>query len=208
MAPKMKTIYRFALPLFWAALTLTAQTGEKTKPSPTPVFQGVLLDAGCRDFSNYNLRKAPLSVAGANPAQTPQEAAGAKAAGAKQPGAAPNGGAESNGTRTAFGITVDSQTLAAERSDVLPHQVADLLSRQSDPTCAIKGNTRAYALLLDSGRLLDLDDGGNTFATVAVEGSGAGRAMLTGQAPGFKPRATVKGRIQGDKIVATGVQLQ
>jgi hypothetical protein len=202
----MKTMFRFAVPLAWAALTLPAQTPGKSRPA-VPVFQGVLLDAGCRDFSSYNLGKPPVSVAGANPAQTPQAAADAKAGSAKQPGAAPNGGAESSGTRTAFGITVDAQTLAAERGDVMPHQVADLMSRQSDPTCAIKGNTRAYALLLDNGRLLDLDDGGNTYATVAVEGSTEGRAMLTGQAPGFKPRATVKGRLQGDKIVATGVQL-
>jgi len=203
----MNTILRF-VPLAWAALTLAAQSAETPKPSPSPVFQGVLLDAGCRDFSSRNVNRPPLSVAGANPAQTPEAIAAAKASNAKQPGAAPNGGAESAGPRTAFGITVDAQTLAAERSDVLPHQVADLLSRQSDPTCAIKGNTRAYALLMDSGRLLDLDDGGNTYATVAVEGSDAGRAMLTGQAPGFKPRAKVKGRIQGDKIIASSVQLQ
>jgi hypothetical protein len=188
----MNTIFRFALPLTLTALTLPAQTGEKPKPIPPAVFHGVLLDGGCRDFSKSNLNKAPLSVAASSPAETPQAAAAAQA----------------NGPRAAFGITVDAQTLAAERTDVMPHQVADLLSRQSDPTCAIKGNTRAYALLLDNGRLLDLDEGGNTYATVAVGDSAAGRAMLTGQAPGLKPRATVKGRVQGDKIVAVSVQLQ
>ena len=184
--PKMNNTFRLAL-LMGAALTLSAQTAEKRKPPAPAVYQGVLLDAGCRDFSNANLRKAPLAAAGAGPAQTPQQAEAA---------------------RSAFGITVDAQTLAAQRSDILPHQVVDLLSRQSDPTCAIKGNTRSYALLLDSGRLLDLDDGGNTFATVAVEGFPAGRAMLTGQAPGLKPRATVKGHIEGDRILAGSVQLQ
>jgi len=178
----MNSLLRFALPLAGAALTLAAQSSERPSKVIAPVFRGVLLDAGCRDFSSHNLSKAPARVTN-------------------------DGSIENNTARTASGVTVDAQALAAQRADVLPHQVADLLSRQSDPTCAIKGNTRAYALLLENGRLLDLDDGGNTYATAAVEGSTEGRAMLTGQAPGFKPRAIVKGRLQGDKILATSVQL-
>jgi hypothetical protein len=207
MIPKMNTMLRMLIPLAAAALTLPAQSPEKLN-SNFQTFRGTLVDAGCRDFSTYNLSRSPVSLAGSTPAQTPQAMAGAKSTNAKQPGAAPNGGADSSGPRTASGITVDAQTLAAERTDVMPHQVPDLMSRQSDPTCAVRANTRAYALLLPNGRLLDLDEGGNTFANVAVDGSSAGRAMLAGQAPGMKPQTVVKGRLMGDKIVATSVQLQ
>ncbi|MFY9724051.1 MAG: hypothetical protein WB579_22640 [Bryobacteraceae bacterium] len=149
-------------------------------------FHGVLIDAGCRDFSRFNLRLSPQAL------PAPANDTNAKAA--------------SNGT-TASGITVDAHTLDAERADVMPHQIADLVSRQSDPTCAIKGNTHAYALLLADGRVADLDEGGNTFADAAVKADERGRAMLAGQGPGFKPIAIVTGHVQGSRIVASAVKI-
>jgi hypothetical protein len=149
------------------------------------IFRGILIDAGCRDFSRFNLNLSPQALPA--PAKEPD----AKAAG---------------GT-TASGITVDAKTLDAERADAMPHQVADLVSRQSDPTCAIKGNTRAYALLMDDGRVADLDEGGSTFADAAVKADPQGRAMLAGQGPGFKPIVAVTGHIQGSRIVASAVKI-
>jgi len=170
-----------------ASLTMQAQTPGPAKPEPAPstTMRGVLIDAACRDFSQFNLSQ---------PAQ-------AMPAPAKDANAKPGGGA------SASGITVDAATLDAERADAMPHQVADLVSRQSDPTCAIKGDTHAYALLLPDGRVTDLDEGGNTFADAAVKADPRGRAMLAGQGPGFKPVVTVTGRVQGSKIVASAVKI-
>ena len=181
-----------------ASLAAPAQTPAPAKPdqeqarsaapaaeTPAPL-RGILIDAGCRDFSRYNLRLSPQAL------PAPAKEADTKPAG---------GGA------TASGITVDARTLDAERADAMPHQVADLVSRQSDPTCAIKGNTHAYALLLADGRVADLDEGGNTFADAAVKADPQGRAMLAGQGPGFKPIVTVTGHVQGSRIVATAVKI-
>ncbi|MGB7761036.1 MAG: hypothetical protein WBL61_14470 [Bryobacteraceae bacterium] len=163
-----------------------AKEREHARDAETPAtLRGILIDAGCRDFSRYNLRLSPQAL----PAP------------AKEADAKPAGGA------TASGITVDARTLDAERADAMPHQVADLVSRQSDPTCAIKGNTHAYALLLADGRVADLDEGGNTFADAAVKADPQGRAMLAGQGPGFKPIVAVTGHIQGSRIVATAVKI-
>jgi len=148
-------------------------------------IRGVLIDAACRDFSRFNLSQPPQAL----PAP------------AKDASAKPGGGA------SASGITVDARTLDSERADAMPHQVADLASRQSDPTCAIKGDTHAYAVLLADGRVADLDEGGNTLADAAVKADPQGRAMLAGQGPGFKPIVTVTGRVQGSKIVATAVRI-
>ncbi|MGD0667598.1 MAG: hypothetical protein ABSB23_08550 [Bryobacteraceae bacterium] len=157
-------------------------------PAETPItFRGILIDAGCRDFSRFNLHHSPQALP-APPGDT-------------------NAKAAASGS-TASGITVDANTLDAERADVMPHQIADLVSRQSDPTCAIKGNTHAYALLLADGRVTDLDEGGNTFADAAVKADERGRAMLAGQGPGFKPIATVTGRVQGSRIVASAVKIE
>ncbi len=148
-------------------------------------IRGVLIDAACRDFSRFNLSQPPQAL----PAP------------AKDANAKPAGGA------SASGIAVDARTLDSERADAMPHQVADLASRQSDPTCAIKGDTHAYAVLLADGRVADLDEGGNTLADAAVKADPQGRAMLAGQGPGFKPIVTVTGRVQGSKIVATAVRI-
>ena len=55
--------------------------------------------------------------------------------------------------------------------------------------------------------MLNLDDGGNTFANEAVQGSAAGRAMMNGNGGGFKPRAVIKGRIRADKVVVQTLKL-
>lgn len=181
-----------------ACLAAPAQTPAPAKqdqeharaaaPSPDApgTLRGILIDAACRDLSRYNLRLAPQALP----------------ASAKEPDAKSAGGAT-----TASGITVDARTLDAERADAMPHQTADLVSRQSDPTCAIKGGTHAYALLLPDGRVADLDEGGNTFADAAVKADPQGRAMLAGQGPGFKPMVTVSGHVQGSRIVATAVKI-
>jgi len=193
----MKTLLQILAIAAAACLTAPAQTPAPAKPdqehargaapsAETPAsLRGILIDAACRDFSRYNLRLSPQAL----PAP------------AKEPDTKAAGGA------TASGISVDARTLDAERADVMPHQSADLVSRQSDPTCAIKGDTHAYALLLADGRVADLDEGGNTFADAAVKADPQGRAMLAGQGPGFKPIVTVAGRVQGSRIVATAVKI-
>jgi hypothetical protein len=179
-------------------LAAPAQTPDPAKPdqehaggaapsAQTPaILRGILIDAACRDFSRYNLRLSPQAL------PAPAKESDTKTVG---------------GNATASGITVDARTLDAERADAMPHQVADLVSRQSDPTCAIKGNTHAYALLLADGRVADLDEGGNTFADAAVKADPQGRAMLAGQGPGFKPIVTVTGHVQGSRIVASAVKV-
>ena len=164
---------------------VATKTDQEHAQSPA-VFRGILIDAGCRDLSQYNLHLPPQAVPAPNEEQN-KAAAGAGV--------------------TASGITVDARTLDAQRADVMPHQVRDLVSRQSDPTCAIKGNTRAYAVLLPDGRVAGLDEGGNTFADDAVKADPDGRAMLAGQGTGFKPAVSVKGRIQGSRIVVQELKI-
>jgi hypothetical protein len=198
--------------LVWLAFIATAmyaQTDQKTNKEnmvrdrgQTNVFRGsdpttlsgTLIDAGCKDRSAVNVTSRPESLSGAMPAQTEAES---RAAGAKSAGGA-----------SSHGITVDAKTLAAERSDVLEHQFPDLFTRQADPSCAITGSTKAFALLLSDGRLLNLDEGGNTLAGELVTMSPQGRAMLNGKAFGFKPKVTVAGRIRGDRFIASDVQVQ
>jgi hypothetical protein len=182
-----------------ASLAASAQTPAPGKPDQehargeTPsvaapaTLRGILIDAGCRDLSRYNLHLAPQALPAAAKESQNKGAAAASS--------------------TASGITVDARTLDAERTDVMPHQFADLLARQSDPTCAIKGSTRAYALLLPDGRVADLDEGGNTFADAAVKADAQGRAMLAGQGPGFKPAVAVTGHIRGSRIVVSEVKI-
>jgi hypothetical protein len=175
------------------ALVASAQSQREQKEvealhATNGTFRGVLIDAGCRDRSLWNINRPPESQAAA---------------------AAPfsNGTVGAQATQ-ASGISVDSKTMDAERSDVTQVMtINDLSARQSDPTCAIKANTRAYAVLLSDGRLLDLDEGGNTYATAAVQGSPQGRAMMNGRGPGFKPAVTVMGRVHGDRIFADQVKL-
>jgi hypothetical protein len=155
-------------------------------------FNGVLFDAACKDRSTANLAIPPESLAAGTPAEF---TSGPNSKTASKPAAK-----NSQDGVSAHGISVDAKTLASERSDVLEHQVPDLRTRQQDPTCAITGSTSTYGLALSDGRLLNLDQGGNTLAAEAVNGNPQGRAMLNGTAFGFKPRAKVSGRIRGDRF--------
>ena len=146
-----------------------------------PTLHGMLLDAGCRDRSAVNLRRPPEKFTPSVPVQLPP---------------------------SANGISVDAKTAQAERADVVSHMAPDLATRQFDPTCAITAGTRAYALLLDNGRFLDLDEGGNTFATDAVNSNPQGREMLNGRAFGFKPTVEVKGTVTGDRLVTDWLQVK
>lgn len=92
--------------------------------------------------------------------------------------------------------------------DALEHQVPDLFSRQPDPTCAITGATRAFALLLNNGKLLDLDEGGNTLATEAVIDTPRGQDMMNGRAYGFKPKVTIRGRQLYDRVIVDDLKVQ
>jgi hypothetical protein len=144
-------------------------------------MNGILIDAGCRDRSAVNLRQPPERIVGKVPLQPPVSASG---------------------------ITVDAKTAHAERADILLHQVPDLATRQYDPTCAITAGTRAYAVLLDNGKLFDLDEGGNTLATEAIYATDQGRALWNGAAYGVKPRVKIRGRIVAGRVLTDAVICQ
>lgn len=139
-------------------------------------LHGILVDASCQDRTSLNLRTAPAAAPTAGPANQ-------------------------SGPVTAKGVTVDGQTADRERSDALAKQTADLRTRQQDPSCAVTGATVSFAVLLDDGRLLNLDEGGNTMAGQAVQASPAGKAMLNGDAAPFKPWVTIVGRPDRDRVV-------
>ena len=141
-----------------------------------------------------NLSAPPESLAAAAPAETATES---------QAGKVKNGG-----TVSSHGITVDAKTLANERSDVLPHQVGELRTREADPTCAITGATAGYSVLLNDGRILNLDEGGNTLANEAVLQTKEGRAMLNGTAYGFKPRVKLVGHIRSDRMIVQALAFE
>ena len=219
----MRTFLRLAVPVALVTMAAAAQTtkenqvkdrgqvpvegGAGSLASNRITLAGMLVDAGCRDRTALNLGLAPESIAAAGPAQTQAEAQSGAATRAQQGYATP-GSARPNPQISAQGITVDAKTIEAERADVIAHQVPDLRSRQMDPTCAITGATHSFAILLDSGRFLNLDDGGNTLATEAVQGSAQGRAMLSGNGSGFKPRGTVNGRIRADKVIVDSLKVK
>ncbi len=215
----MKTLLRLAAPLALAALTAAAQNANEVKdrgatavqsgPAPPVTLYGTLVDAGCRNRTALNLKQTPETFAAAAPAQTAAEAQSGGQMRTAQGYQNPNAPAQQPNTPvTVNGIAVDAKTLAAERHDVLEHQVPDLRSRQMDPTCAITGATHSFALVLtDNGRMLNLDDGGNTYANEAVQGSPDGRTMMDGKSGGFKPQAVVKGNIHADKVVVQSLKL-
>jgi len=214
----MNTLIRTASIFTLAALSAAAQNANEdrdrgatplyTGPAPVVTLYGTLVDAGCRNRTALNLSLPSLPFAAAAPAQTPAEAqAGAQMRSAQGYANATQPAQQQNPATTAFGITVDPKTLAAERPDVLEHQVPDLHSRQMDPTCAITGATHGFSIVLNEGRMLNLDDGGNSFATVAIQGSAAGRAMLNGNGGGMKPSVVVKGRMRGDKVVVESLKI-
>ncbi len=144
---------------------------------PQP-YSGTLIDAGCSNRTSFNLSVPPERLA-------PAEAAA--------PSNAP-----------ASGVSVSPETLAAERADIIPHQVPDILTRQTDPTCSVMANTAAFALLLANGQLVNLDPGGNTFAWQAIQSSEGGRALLNGTGPGLKPSAEMVGFLSGSTLVVQG----
>ena len=169
----------------------TLQHGRPTPESQNvgaSTLSGILIDGSCAERSSMNLRR---------PAETQQAQAPAQ-----PPNAASNNPPRS-GAVSAKGIHVDAATINAERSDVMQNQVPEMFERQTDPTCAVTGSTSSFALLLDDGRLLDLDEGGNTLAQVALRANPAGRAMLNGGGPGVKPRVEVKGFIRSRRVLIT-----
>jgi hypothetical protein len=166
------------------------RANQLTVPAGQATVHGILIDGGCRDRDSMNLGLPPEDL---------QQAAPAQPAGASQNNP-PVAGAVS-----AKGISVDSTTIDAERAGVMEAHVPGMFERQTDPTCAVTGNTTNFAVLSDNGRLLDLDQGGNTLALIAVQSTSAGRAMLNGQGPGLKPRVTVQGQLRGDRLVAKDV---
>jgi hypothetical protein len=215
----MKTLLRLAAALTLCGFMAIAQNANAVKdegatalqsgPAPTVTLYGTLVDAGCRNRTALNIKQPAETFAAAAPAQTPADAqtgAQARTALGYQNAGAPS--QQTNNQVSVNGITVDPKTLAAERHDILEHQVADLRSRQMDPTCGITGATHAFAIVLtDNGRMLNLDDGGNTFASEAVQGSAVGRAMMNGNGGGFKPSAVVKGNIHADKVLVQTLKL-
>lgn len=214
----MKLLARTAFLLAIAAIFAFAQNSNEdrdrgatrlyTGPAPIVTVAGTLVDAGCRNRTPLNASLPPLQFPAALPAETPAEAQAGTQMRAAQGYQNPTQPAQQqNPPRSAFGINVDSQTLAAERRDVLEHQVPDLHSRQMDPTCAITGNTHGFAVILGDGRMLSLDDGGNTYANVAIQGSAAGRAMLNGNGGGLKPQVAIKGRMRGEQVVVQSLKL-
>jgi len=173
---------------------------QASVPNQPLILTGTLVDAGCEDRSELNLTKRPESVTAAAPAETAREKS-TESARRAEVGYAQPGGTRTNTEIASHGIAIDEQTVQSERADIMPHQVPDMRSRMDDPTCAITGATRGYALLLDDGRLLNLNEGGNTMADEGVQNSAAGRAMLNGSGPGVKPRVTLKGWVEGPRVV-------
>jgi hypothetical protein len=159
---------------------------QQMLPENEVTYSGTLIDASCEDRSAMNLHAHPSPLAIQLPAQ---------------PATAGQNNPPRQGPVTAGGVTVDAQTLARERTDIMSHQVPDMLTRQEDPTCAVTASTHGYSLLLDDGRLVNFDEGGNTYASAGVLSDARGRAMLNGQASGFKPRVTAKGWILGDRLI-------
>lgn len=215
----MKSLVRKAFLLAIAAPLAFAQNPNEvrdrgatpvyTGPAPVVTLSGTLVDAGCRNRTALNTSLPSLPFPAALPAETQAEAqAGAQMRAGQGYENATQPAQQQNPTTTAYGITVDSKTLSDERRDVLEHQVQDLHSRQMDPTCAITGATHGFAVILaNDGRMLNLDDGGNSFATVAIQGSAVGRAMLNGNGGGLKPQVTIKGRMHGEKVVVQSLKL-
>lgn len=217
----MKALVRTATLLGIAALFAFAQNPNEDRdrgatrnssPSlgalPTVTVAGTLVDAGCRNRSALNMSLPGVPFSAALPAETKTEAQAASQMRAGQGYANANQPAQQqNPSTSASGITVDSKTLASERPDVLEHQVPDLHTRQMDPTCAITGATHGFAVVTSDGRMLNLDDGGDTYATVAIQASAAGKAMMEGNTGGIKPQVTIKGHMRGDKIVVQSLKL-
>jgi hypothetical protein len=76
------------------------------------------------------------------------------------------------------------------------------------PACPVTAGTRAFGLELANGKLLDLDEAGTTFASAALNGNKDFRALINGTADSIRPKATVKGRLHGTKIMVDSVAVE
>jgi hypothetical protein len=97
------------------------------------------------------------------------------------------------------------RVLKAERGEATLPDTPDHASRYSSASCALTADTRAFALFLPDGLLLDLDEGGNTLAFVAFQSTLAGQAILNGKVGGLKPLAKVTGLRAGGRIKVQSV---
>ena len=94
----------------------------------------------------------------------------------------------------------EQQAAHAQGSEAAP-AVHDHSAHQTDRSCAVTGGTRGFALLMKEGRLLNLDEGGNTMVIQGLHANPEGRAMLNGTGGGIKPRATIRGKVHGDRFI-------
>ncbi|HLI83334.1 MAG TPA: hypothetical protein VKV17_05415 [Bryobacteraceae bacterium] len=179
--------------------------GAAGPPTGPVEISGILVDAGCADRSQENLVRTPAPLNFTAPAEYPEEAQAMNEQRTKT-GFAGKAEPQSPAVQ-ASGISVDQKTLAQEQADVLEHQARDLYSRQPDNSCGITADTSSFALLTDQGRLLNLDQGGNTWAWQAVQSTAEGRALLNGMGPSFKPRVTIKGEVVADRLVVEHLTL-
>ncbi len=159
---------------------------EPMLPAKAFTLHGILIDAGCQNRTALNLVRPAPPLAAEMPAQPPNAAQ-------SQPAA--------QGNVSAGGVIVGRETLANERPDIIGFIGRDILTRQESPECAITSATCGYAIVTKDGRLLNLDEGGNTLASHAVMSDAQGRAMLNGRGPGFKPQVAMKGWIRGDRMI-------
>lgn len=151
---------------------------QQPLPEKESTYNGMLVDASCDDRTSLNLHLPPTQPELATTTAAPQ---------------------------SDIGVKVDPKTLKNERADALAHQTPDVVLRQPDPSCAITGSTRGFALLMQSGRLLNLNEGGNTLAYQAIYSTPEGRAMLNGTGGGVKPQVSLRGRVQGDRLIVDKV---
>jgi hypothetical protein len=141
------------------------------------------LDAGCTDRTLSNLRSQPVdALAILKEPQKPAEG-------------------------SADGIRVSPKVVKAERAEAVLPRTPDHASRYANASCALTADTKAFMLLLADNTLLVLDEGGNTLAFEAFEGSPAGQAILNGKVGGLKPQATVAGVRIGERLKARSVEL-
>ena len=209
----MTSLFRVTAPLALAVLTIGSAAAQEPKvnpgterESPAITLQGTLVDAGCRDRTARNLGLPAATFNSEKPAENAAAQQAAQQMRSNQGGMAnPNG--QQQGSVSASGVTIDPKTLANERPDVLEHQVADLRSRQLDPSCAITGATHNFALYLPDGRFLSLDEAGATYANEAVLGSAQGRDMLAGNGGGFKPQVVIKGNMRAEKVLVQSIKI-
>lgn len=176
----------------------SGQSGSQERAGKNrSTWRGILVDAGCRDRTLTNLRRPPTL----EPA-TPVENESA------DPADSPKGQAARDGAIDSHGIHVDADTARAEREDAMQFRTQDHFTRQMDPSCAVTARTKAFALFLPDGTLLNLDEGGNTYAVAMLQATRVGQSLLNGQGKGAKPRVVVRGLRRGDKLDARGVRME